>query len=115
MDIRAYKVKPMLRLELSIVVNAKNEFDTPRETVQALVDRYGKRDARRMIATLVNAVSLHDGRIYEHVRKWAQEVPQALTHEELESLDIYGVDSYIHSAHVNQLGQAMQKLLEKEA
>ena len=107
-----YKIEPMVRAEINAVIKAYRGHSTPAETVRDLVEEYGKADARRMVATLVNAVSLHDGRIYDGVREWAQGVVSAFTNEELHELGIYGVDSYIHSAHVNQIGLTMKNYKE---
>ena len=104
----AYKVRPMVEMELKAVVAAKNETRTPKDTVSLLIERYGKRDAERMVAMLVNAVSLHDGRIYDGVREWATSIRRAPTHDELREIEVYGVDSWIHSAHVNDIGLAMK-------
>lgn len=111
-----HRIRAMAWHELDEVIAAKNATTTPRDTVDMLVKNHGEADAKRMVAMLVNAVSLHDGRIYEYVREWAQSVKSSPTHEELQEIDIYGVDSCIHSSHVNQIGQAMWAYLkEKEA
>ena len=109
-----YKVKAMVRAELKAVIRAYEETrgGSSLDTINLLLDRYELEDAKRMVATLVNAVSLHDGRIYDGVREWAQSVKTAPTHEELRELGIYGVDSWIHSAHVNEIGWRMKKELE---
>ena len=111
-----HRIRAMVTMEINIIINAKNETSTPRDTVKLLIERYGEKDAKRMIAMLVNAVSPYDGRIWDYVRDWAKSVKSAPTHEELEEIELYGVDSYIHSAHVNQIGQAMyMHLKESEA
>jgi hypothetical protein len=57
---------------------------------------------------VINRVGLWDGRIYDGVREWAQNTG-APSHKAMRELDIYGVDSWIHSAHVNEIGMAMKR------
>lgn len=109
-----HRIRAMAQHELDEVIKAKGATTTPRDAVELLVREHGERNATRMVAMLVNAVSLHDGRIYESVREWAQSVRSAPTHEDLQEIEIYGVDSYIHSAHVNQIGQAMKTYLKEQ-
>ena len=52
---------------------------------------------------------IETGRIYERTRTWANSVTEAPTNGQLRDMGIYGVDSWIHSAHVDQLGEAMRK------
>lgn len=109
-----HRIRAMAMHELNQVIAAKEANTTPRDTVDMLVQTHGEDDAKRMVAMLVNAVSLHDGRIWDYVREWAQSVKSAPTHEEFQEIGIYGVDSYIHSAHVNQIGQAMWTYLKEK-
>lgn len=82
------------------------------DTVNRLVEAMGRTGAAVAVASVVNAVSLHDGRISDRVREWAQGVEGAPTNEELHALGIYGVDSWMHSAHVDNLGAAMRRWLK---
>lgn len=91
------------------VIDAYQENDKPSETVEMLVDSMGYEKAVVAVAIVVNRVSIHDGRIYDGVREWAKSIEDAPSHEVMESLNIYGVDSWIHSAHVDQIGDAMRK------
>lgn len=81
------------------------------DTVNRLVEAMGRTGAAVAVATVVNAVSLHDGRISDRTREWAQSVDPAPSNEQLRALGIYGVDSWIHSAHVDNLGAAMRRWL----
>lgn len=81
------------------------------DTVNRLVETMGREGAAVAVATVVNAVSLHDGRISDRVREWAQGVEGAPSNEELRALGVYGVDSWMHSAHVDNLGAAMRRWL----
>ena len=82
------------------------------DTVTRLVESLGREGAAVAVATVVNAVSPHDGRISDRVREWARyldgDVP---SNSELRAVGIYGVDSWIHSAHVDNLGTAMMRYL----
>lgn len=90
------------------VVSAYNDNDTARETVAELVEFWNYNEAVQMVACVINCVSLADGRVYDGVREWAQS-QDAPSNEELHALGFYGVDSWIHSAHVNEIGLAMKK------
>jgi len=90
------------------VIGAYQETEKPSETVERLVESMGYDKAVVAVATIVNRVSVHDGRIYDSVREWAKSIEDAPSHEVMESFNIYGVDSWIHSAHVNQIGEAMK-------
>ena len=79
------------------------------DTVNRLIETMGREGAAVAVATLVNAVSLHDGRIYDKNREWAQSVSGAPSNEELHAVGIYGVDSWIHSAHVDNLASAFRR------
>lgn len=81
------------------------------DTVARLVETMGRVGAAVAVATVVNAVSLHDGRISDRTREWAQSVDLAPSNEKLRAVGIYGVDSWIHSAHVDNLGAAMRRWL----
>lgn len=81
------------------------------DTVNRLVETMGRTGAAVAVASVVNAVSLHDGRISDYVRTWAQGVEGAPSNEDLRTVGIYGVDSWIHSAHVDNLGAAMRRWL----
>lgn len=107
-----HRIKAAIMFEINAVIKAYNATDRPIDTVQMLVDQYGEKDAERLVATLVNAVSLHDGRIYEPNREWAQNIKSAPTNEELHEIGIYGVDSLIHSYHVDVIAQRMRKYKE---
>ena len=100
--------KEAIRVRTQAVIDAYQDSKTAREAVEALATEYGYNEAVQMVATVVNRVGLWDGRIYDGVREWAQSVG-APSHEEMQSLDIYGVDSWIHSAHVNEIGMAMKR------
>lgn len=90
------------------VIEAYNGTETPTETIELLVTERGYEGACKAVATVVNMVSLHDGRIYDKTREWAQNVEGAYSNEVCRDLGFYGVDSWIHSAHVNQIGEAMK-------
>lgn len=81
------------------------------DTVNRLVETMGREGAAVAVASVVNAVSLHDGRISDRVREWAQGVEGAPSNEDLRAVGIYGVDSWMHSAHVDNLGEAMRRWL----
>lgn len=81
------------------------------DTVNRLVETMGREGAAVAVATVINAVSLHDGRISDRAREWAQGVEGAPSNEQLRALGIYGVDSWMHSAHVDNLGAAMRRWL----
>lgn len=81
------------------------------DTVNRLIETMGREGAAVAVATVVNAVSLHDGRISDRVREWAQGVEGAPSNEDLRAVGIYGVDSWMHSAHVDNLGAAMRRWL----
>lgn len=81
------------------------------DTVNRLVEAMGRTGAAVAVATVVNAVSPHDGRISDRVREWAQGVEGAPSNEELRAVGVYGVDSWMHSAHVDNLGAAMHRWL----
>lgn len=103
------EAKKEAREAINKAIEAYNGTDRPSEAVAMLVESVGYDEAKRIIATLVNAVSLHDGRIYDRTRTWANSVTEAPTNEQLRDMGIYGVDSWIHSCHVDQLGEAMRK------
>lgn len=79
------------------------------DTVNRIIEMVGAESAAVAIATTVNAVSLHDGRISDNNREWAQGVEGAPSNEELRALGIYGVDSWMHSAHVDNLANAWRR------
>ena len=103
------EAKKEAREAIDKAIEAYKGTDRPSEAVQMLVESVGYEEAKKIIATLVNAVSLYDGRIYEKTRTWANSVTAAPTNGQLRDMGIYGVDSWIHSAHVDQLGEAMRK------
>lgn len=80
---------------------------SPADTVAELVDRLGYDAARETVAELINMVGDWDGRVWDYVREWAQNVPNAASREELDSHGIYQPTD-IHPAHINQIGQAMR-------
>lgn len=84
------------------------------DTVARLVESLGRQGAAVAVATVVNAVSPHDGRISDRVREWTRyldgDVP---TNSELRAVGIYGVDSWMHSAHVDNLASAMIRYLKE--
>ena len=100
--------KEVITVRTQAVIDAYNDSTKAREAVEALVKEYGYSEAVMMVATVINRVSLGDGRIYDGIREWAQNT-HAPSNEQMHALDIYGVDSWIHSAHVNEIGQAMRK------
>lgn len=103
------EAKKETREAINKAIEAYNGTDRPSEAVAMLVETVGYDEAKRIIATLVNAVSLNDGRIYDRTRTWANSVTEAPTNGQLRDMGIYGVDSWIHSCHVDQLGEAMRK------
>ena len=103
------EAKVMIERATERVVEARRHSTKAREAVEMLVEAYGYAEAVKMVATVVNRVSLSDGRIMDGVREWAQAVEGVPSNEELHALDIYGVDTWIHSAHVDEIGRAMKK------
>lgn len=84
------------------------------DTVQALVDALGVHEAAAAVATVVNAVSLEDGRISDNNRNWTKYLDADIpTNSELRAQGVYGVDSWMHSAHVDNLADAMRKYLRE--
>lgn len=104
-----FKERDYIRNRIDMVLLAYRCSKSPNETIDTLVTALGLDTAQACVATLVNCVSLSDGRIGEEVRSWAQSVAAAPKHSALWAMDIYGVDSYIHSAHVDQIGDAMRR------
>lgn len=102
-----------IKKDTNRVIEAYRHSQTPAEAVETLVTAYGYEEAVKKVALLVNRVSLADGRIYDGVREWAQSTG-APTNEECHALDLYGVDSWIHSAHVNDLGMQMKRYEPKQ-
>ena len=84
---------------------------TPADTIQILLDKFGFNRTKQIICESINATS-GDGRIYSEVADWARESDCA-SKEELEGYGMYGVTSWIHPSHLNQIGQEMMKK-EKE-
>lgn len=108
------EAKTKIRVFKEDVISAYESTETPRECVAWLSDQIGYKEAEKAIATVVNMVSLSDGRIYDKVREWSQSVDGAFDNAICRELGFYGVDSWIHSAHVNQLGEAMRDYEPKE-
>lgn len=100
--------KQIIELRTQEVIEAYNDSETPSEAIKALVEKWGHAEAVEMVATVANRVSIHDGRVSNLNREWAQ-ATTAPSNEEMKALQIYGVDSWIHSAHVDQLAQAMRR------
>lgn len=102
------EAKQKIEARTQAVIEAYRNSDRASDIVQSLVDIYGYNEAVEMVALVVNRVSLGDGRIYDGVREWAQ-MTNAPSNEELHSLGIYGVDTWIHTVYVNEIGLAMRK------
>lgn len=84
------------------------------DTVARLVESLGRAGAAEAVATVVNAVSPHDGRISDRVREWTKYLDLDIpSNSELRAVGIYGVDSWIHSAHVDNLASAMIRYLKE--
>lgn len=98
------------------VINAyqSSREGTPEETLNALIDKLGYSQAMIAIAECVNSTSL-DGRIYDDVAVWAAEVEGATSSKELDERHFYGMTSWIHPAHLNQIGQAAMMLYWKRS
>lgn len=96
------------------VIEAYNGTETPTEAIEILVDERGYEGACEAVATVVNMVSQCDGRISHMVRKWANSIDGAYNNETCEALEMYFDCSHIHTAHVNQLGEAMKNYEPKE-
>jgi len=103
------KERDYIRNRIDMVLLAYRCSKSPNEAIDTLVTALGLDTAQTCVATLVNCVSLSDGRISDEVRSWAQSVAAAPRHSVLWAMHIYGVDSYIHSAHVDQIGDAMRR------
>jgi hypothetical protein len=88
------------------VYKATRDTD-PKNTAAELVKRMGYAVATEAVAELVNSVGEWDGRIFPSVRTWAAEQPTAATHDELDNMSIYQ-PADIHTAHINQLAEAMR-------
>lgn len=99
---------------LNAVINSYEATNSPRAVVDSLIDSMGEAGAVKAVATLVNAVSLFDGRIKNSNREWAQS-EDAPSHEELQNIGIYGVDSWIHSTHVDNIADAMRSHIREKA
>lgn len=106
---QSLKERDYIRNRIDMALLAYRCSKSPKEAVDTLVTALGLDTAQACVATLVNCVSLSDGRISDKVRSWAQSVEAAPRHSVLWAMDIYGVDSYIHSAHVDQIGDAMRR------
>ena len=104
-----FKERDYIRNRIDMVLLAYRSSKSPTEAVETLVTALGPDTAQACVATLVNCVSLRDGRISDKVRSWAQSVEAAPKHPVLWAMHIYGVDSYIHSTHVDQIGDAMRR------
>lgn len=99
--------KEVITVRTQAVIDAYQDSKTAREAVAALVKEYGYKEAVMMVATVINRVGLWDGRIYDGIREWAQ-ATHAPSNETMTELEVYGVDSWIHSAHVNEIGREMR-------
>lgn len=79
-----------------------------KDTVAALVDALGYENAVLTVAELVNTVGDWDQRISERNRKWACNVAEAASRDEMREMGIYQ-PSEIHPAHIDQIADAMRK------
>ncbi len=80
---------------------------TPADTIKILLDKFSFDKAKQIVCESINATS-DDGRIYNEVADWARE-SGCTSKEELEGFGLYGVTSWIHPSHLNQIGQEMMK------
>ena len=109
------RLKPLLMAHREIVIYAykHTKEETPAETVDFIVNLVGLDNAKICIAECINSVGDWDKRLYDEVREWAKNVPLALSRTCLESHQIYDMSSWIHTTHLNQIGQEIMKREEK--
>ena len=97
--------------EKLIDVYKRTTDKTPAETIQTLIEEMGADRAIQAVAEAINATS-DDGRLSHEVIEWAKGI-DCTSKEDLEEYGLYSVVSWIHPAHLNQIGQEMMKK-EKE-
>lgn len=107
---RNYKSVLMARRELVIYSYKQTRDETPKDTIDYLVNLVGLENAKICIAECINSVGDWDKRLYDEVRKWRSNVPKATSHIGLESYGVYDMSSWIHTTHLNQLGQEIMKM-----
>ncbi len=95
------------------LINAYKETEgkTPANTIAALIDNIGYERAVKAVAESINATS-DDGRISRDVCEWANKQDCA-SKQDLENYGLYSIVSWLHPAHLNQIGLEMMKK-EKE-
>lgn len=81
--------------------NARMTHNSPRQTVDELVEIVGHEKAVKIIANMVNARAEWDGRISPRNAEWAKEHAEVDREVDI-NLGGYG-DDVIHSAHLDQL------------
>ena len=86
---------------------------TPGDTVKMIVGEVGHNQAAIDIAECVNATS-HDGRLSKKTIDWAKSVSGAAGQKELEEAGIYGLVSWIHTSHLEQIAQEYIKNYNRE-
>lgn len=96
-----------------INVYEATRYDRPEATVEKLVQEIGFNEAMVAIAECINSTS-YDGRIYDDVAVWAAEVEGATSSKELDERHFYGMTSWIHPTHMNQIGQAAIKACREQ-
>lgn len=83
--------------------------ETPADTVKSLKRLIGEKNAIISIAEAVNA-SEGDGRIYPKTREWAKTVEGSASTEELNQFELYGLTSWIHTSHLEQIAEEAMKV-----
>lgn len=109
-------VKKAIRSNFSTVCEkyAENRTGTPADTIAEIVDAIGYDSAVVTIAEIVNTVGTWDGRISADSRAWAESIENAADADSLRDAGIYQPNA-IHTAHINQLAEAMAEYTPTEA
>ena len=95
-----------LRANRAALVEARQNSNSPAETVDALISSIGYDAAAEIIAAMVNAKGEWDGRITRANRAWAAE-QNAPARETLDDMCVWYCDE-IHPAHMDEIATAMR-------